>query len=429
MDSEHMSSNTGFTSVLRILRQPDYGIYTLGNGVSLVGLWMQRVAIGWLAWDLTGSGAWLGAVAFADLFPSVLIGLIGGVAADRMDRIRVIAFCQSVSMVLAAVLAVLTFSGHATIELVIGIVFVNGLVIGFNQPSRLALVPRLVANADLTTAVAFNSILFNLARFIGPALAGLVIVASDVAWAFVANALSYFALLLALGAVRRRNPGAGRDPDAAVGARRGLLADIGAGLSYVALHPGLGPLMLLHLMGSLSVRPIVELMPGFADRVFGGGADILALLTSTVGVGAMIGGWILASRRGREGLVHLVLVSAVGVSISVLGFVATDVIWVAVPAIGLYGLSMVAAGIGTQTIVQLAVDPSMRGRVLSLHGLIFRGGPALGALLMGSLGDFVGLRPPVAVGAIVALGVAAMVATRASVLRASLEGDQRQSDT
>lgn len=421
-----MSARSGLTSIVHVLRQPNYGIYTLGNGVSLVGLWMQRVAIGWLTWDLTGSGAWLGAVAFADLFPSVMIGLFGGVAADRLDRIKVIMACQSVSMVLAAVLAVLTFSGSITVELVIAIVFLNGLVIGFNQPSRLALVPRLVPTEDLTTAVAFNSILFNLARFVGPAIAGLVIVAGDVAWAFTANAVSYLGLLVALTVVRFRNPHAGRDPEGGSGARRGLFAEIGAGLGYVARHPGLGPLMLLHLTGSIAARPVIELLPGFADRVFGGGADILALLTSMVGVGAMVGGWILASRRGREGLVRVVLISAVVGYLSILVFVASDSLWLAIPAIGLFGTAMVAAGIGTQTIVQLAVDPSMRGRVLSLHGLIFRGGPALGALAMGAIGDWIGLRPPVAVGAALSVALAVMLMMRSGPMLDALERDEPQ---
>jgi len=420
-----MTANSGFSAIIRILRTPDYGLYTLGNGVSLIGLWMQRVAVGWLTWELTGSAAWLGAVAFADLFPSVLIGLVGGVAADRMDRIRVIMACQSVSMVLAALLALLIFADAIVIELVIAIVFLNGLVIGFNQPSRLALVPRLVPQGDLTTAVAFNSILFNLARFIGPAIAGVVIVASNVAWAFAANAGSYLALLLALTVIRARNPTAGRDVDVGTAARRGLLAQISDGLRYVAGHPGLGPLMLIHLTGSMMVRPIVELLPGFADRVFGGGADLLALFTSTVGIGAMAGGWMLASRRGTRGLVPLVLVSSALVAVTAIAFALSGTgggtVWLAVPAIGFYGAAMVSAGIGTQTIVQLGVDPAMRGRVLSLHGLIFRGGPALGAIVMGTAGDVVGLSPPVILGAVGSLLVVALVARRAPAIRAAIE--------
>lgn len=417
-----MPAPTGSSAILRTLRHPDYALYTLGNSVSLVGMWMQRVSIGWLTWDLTHSGTWLGAVAFADLFPSVFIGLVGGVAADRLDRVRVIMVCQGTAMLLALLLGVLTLAGGMTVELLFALVFVGGIVIGFNQPSRLALVPSLVPRADLTTAVAINSIVFNTARFIGPAVAGLVIVASDVAWAFIANAVSYLALLVALALIRRRNPAAGRDDAVARMPRSGLVADIGAGLAYAARHPGIGPLLALHLAGSILVRPILELLPGFADRVFQGGADTLALLTSTVGIGAVAGGWLLTRRSGTEGLVALVIWSSAGVSVAVLGFVASDALWLGVTAAGLLGAVLVASGVGMQSVVQLAVDPAMRGRVLSLHGLIFRGGPAIGALIMGALGDLVGLRLPIGAGAVLALGIVGLVALRAGRIRAAIEG-------
>ncbi|HEY9568245.1 MAG TPA: hypothetical protein VIR38_09155, partial [Thalassobaculum sp.] len=160
--------------------------------------------------------------------------------------------------------------------------------------------------------------------------------------------------------------------------RGGLVADIGAGVAYAVRHPGIGPLLALHLVASIMVRPILELLPGFAGHVFRGGADTLATLTSTVGIGAVIAGWLLARRAGTKGLVALVLSSSAGISLGVLLFVATDVLWVGILASGLLGAVMVASGVGLQTVVQLAVAPAMRGRVLSLHGLIFRGGPAIG---------------------------------------------------
>lgn len=422
-----MPAATGTRAILRTLRHPDYGLYTLGNSVSLIGLWMQRVSVGWLTWDLTHSGTWLGIVAFADLFPTVFVGLLGGVAADRFDRVRIIMLCQAVAMLLAVVMGVLTLVGQMTVGSLSVLVLLGGLVMGFNQPSRLALVPSLVPRESLTTAVAVNSIVFNLARFVGPALAGLVIVAADVGWAFIANAVSYLAMLAALAAVRHRNPGAGRDLSAVRPARSGLVADIGAGLGYAIRHPGIGPLLALHLVGSIMVRPVLELLPGFADHVFQGGADTLATLTSTVGVGAVIGGWLMARRTGTVGLVTLVLASTTGVSLGVLAFVATDILWVGIVAAGFMGGVMVASGVGLQTVVQLAVEPAMRGRVLSLHGLIFRAGPAVGALMMGTAGDFVGLRWPLAAGAVVGLAMAALVAMRRARLREAIERPDEQS--
>ncbi|SDF56664.1 MFS transporter [Thalassobaculum litoreum] len=406
--------------ILRTLAHREYGLYTLGNGVSLIGMWVQRVALGWLTWELTHSATWLGAVAFADLFPSVLIGLVGGVAADRLDRTLVIFACQSLSMALAVLLGILTLSGNISVEVVVLMTFLNGMVIGFNQPSRLALVPRLVPRERITTAVAINSMVFNTARFIGPAVAGLVIVWADLGWAFIVNALSYLCLLASLVVIRTRNPSIGRE-GGVPRARRGLIGDIAEGMRYGASDPGLGPILLLHLVTAISVRAVTELLPGFADHVFGGGADTLAMMTSVTGVGAIIGGWMLAGRRQEGGLVPIVLVASIVVALSVLAVALSGSLWIALPALAVYGASMVAAGVGTQTIVQLAVPSDKVGRVLSLHGIIFRGGPAIGALAMGAAGDVVGLEPPVIFGCVAALAVIAVIWMRRRAISSAVD--------
>ncbi len=180
------------------LRNSTFAIYSAGNAVSLVGMWMQRIAIGWLTWQLTESGLWLGIVAFADFFPVLLLGLIAGAAADRWDRLRVVKTSQAISMVQATVLFVLTATGHMTIGLLVTLTALQGAVVAFNQPARLALVPSLVSSADLASAIAINAVIFNLARFIGPMFAGLAIVWSGVSAAFAVNAVSYVAFLVAL---------------------------------------------------------------------------------------------------------------------------------------------------------------------------------------------------------------------------------------
>ena len=184
------------------LKNANFGIYSAGNAVSLIGMWMQRIAIGWLTWEMTKSGLWLGIVAFADFFPVLLIGPIAGAAADRWDRLRVVKTSQTISLVQATVLFALTASGHMNIGLLVALTAFQGVVVAFNQPARLALVPSLVAETDLASAVAINSIVFNLARFIGPMFAGLAIVWSGVSAAFAANALSYVVFLVALARIR-----------------------------------------------------------------------------------------------------------------------------------------------------------------------------------------------------------------------------------
>ncbi|MCG8355998.1 MAG: MFS transporter [Kiloniellales bacterium] len=411
-----MAAASGFRNVLRALRHPNYGIYTAGSSVSLIGTWMQRIAVGWLAWELTGSGAWLGAVAFADLFPTVLIGPLAGAAADRWNRLRVIKVSQCLACCQSVTLFVLTATGAMTIELLLLLTLALGVIIAFNQPARLALIPNLVPREDLPAAVAINSVIFNSARFLGPAVAGLLIVSVGVAAAFAANALTFTVFLFALSRIRLQAPASPpSDRD------RPLFGDIAEGLRYVAGHPGIAPLLLMMVIVSTCARPFVELLPGFADRVFGSGADGLAIMTSTVGLGAVAGGLWLAQRAGAQGLTRLVLASGLVLGLALLGFVATRALWLAVPALALAGFVMVVGGVGTQTLLQLSLEPDMRGRVMSLYGLIFRGAPAVGALAMGGASDFVGLRLPLAVGAGLTLLACALIWTRRRHLAAALE--------
>jgi len=403
----------GFRRIARALASPNYGRYAAGNSISLVGTWMQRVAVGWLTWQLTESGAWLGAIAFADLFPTVLIAPLAGAAADRWDRLTTLKLGQALLALQATVLFALTATGLITIWSLLGLSLFLGVVAAFNQPARLALVPSLVAREDLPAAVAINSIIFNSARFVGPAAAGVIIVGVGIAAAFAVNALSYAIFLVVLSRIRLR--GATRQTQ-----RGGLIAEIAEGLGYVARHPGIGPLLLLLLAVSFGARPFVELLPGFAGAVFETGAAGLALMTSTVGLGAISGGLWLAQREGR-GLTLVALSSPLVLAAALLVFVAGGSTMLALPALFVAGFAMVSGGVGTQTLLQLSVGGDLRGRVLSLYGLIFRGGPALGALVMGALSEVLGLRLPLAGGACLAALAWAVVWTRRRRLAAALE--------
>src|SRR6266567_325161 len=221
------------------LRNANYGIYLAGSGVSLIGMWMQRIAIGWLTWELTKSGLWLGVVAFADFFPVLVIGPFAGAAADRWDRLRVVKTSQTISLVQATVLFALTAIGHMNVGLLVALTAFQGVIVAFNQPARLALVPSLVPQADLASAVAINSVVFNLARFIGPACAGPAIVWSGVAAAFAANALSYVVFLVALARIRVV-------PTAIdMTKQRSFSADLREGIRYTASHPWIAALLVL----------------------------------------------------------------------------------------------------------------------------------------------------------------------------------------
>jgi predicted MFS family arabinose efflux permease len=392
-----MNVGAGFANFARVLQNPNFGIYTAGNAVSLVGTWMQRIATGWLAWELTESGAWLGLVAFADLFPTALIGPVAGAAADRWDRLRVTQISQALACIQALVLFALTASGHITIVLLLTLTVFSGLVSAFNQPARLALIPALLPRSDLPSAIAINSIIFNLARFVGPALAGLLIATSGAAAAFAANAVTFLVFMAALARIRLA-------PTEARGSERPpFTTEMVEGFRYIFGHPGLRAIFLLMLAASVGGRPVVELLPGFAARVFSSGVSGLASMTSAVGLGAIIAGVWLGSRASATGLTRLVLTHSLLFAISIVVFTATDQLWIALPALVAAGFSMSTSGIGVQTLIQLAVDEGLRGRVLSFHGLIFRAGPALGALIMGVLSESLGLRLPLGLGAILVI--------------------------
>ena len=412
---------SGLTRIVQALGQPNYGVYMAGMSVSMIGLWMQRVGVGWLTWELTESAAWLGAVAFADLFPAVLVAPIGGSAADRWDRLKLTKINQVLSLLQAVALFGLTVSGLITIEILFALTLFLGIVTAFHQPVRMALVPSLVRREYLPTAVALSSISFNLARFIGPAFAGVVILAFGTGATFGLNALSFAVFLWALGRVRIENTVTPRQQD-----RPGLVREFGDGVRYVASHAGVAPILMILIVVCLGIRPFQELLPGFADHVFGGGADILAVLTCATGIGAVVGGLWLAQRGGPAGLTKLILIATVIQALSMFAFVATDSLWVAIPAVTAAGLGMTVTGIGVQTLMQLTVDASVRGRVLSIFGLTFRGVPALGALIMGAASESVGLRWPLATGAFLVLLSLIWAWRQLSGISSSLEAQAAQ---
>lgn len=389
---------TGFGNVARALSIPNYRIYTIGNLISLSGTWIQRVAVGWLAWQLTHSGAWLGLCAAADLIPVVVVSPFAGALADRTDRLRLIWLTQIVAMSQAVLLAVLTYTGLITVELLFAMTLFLGVANAMNQPARLALIPSLVDASTLGSAVALNSLVFNAARFIGPATAGIVIAQSSVELAFALNALSYPAFIFALSRIHiPADAKAARPPGGH------FLRDSFEGYVYALTHRGIGGIVVLFSVTSITLRGFIELFPGFADRVFGRGPMGLAGLTATVGLGAMVGCVWMLRRSGTRGLTRLIVAYTLTMSLAVLGFTLTDNYALALVCVFVAGFAMVATGISAQTLIQIAVDPAMRGRVLGFYGMIFRAGPAVNAVAMGVLSGHLGLRVPVAAGACLSL--------------------------
>jgi len=406
----------GLGNVVLAFAHRNYRIYAGGNAISLVGIWMQRVAVGWLAWTLTHSGTWLGVMSMAEFFPVVFLSPLAGALADRRDRVGIIRVTQIAGSIEATLLAVLVYTGTITIQLLFVLTLLLGVFNAMAQPSRLALIPTLVDRAALPSALAINAIIFNSARFLGPAAAGIVIARVSVGAAFTVNAATYIAFLIAMTNLRGL-------PALPVGATQSVLRASAEAYVYASRHPGIAPMLLLFTVTTIGTRGFVELFPGFADSVFGRGPEGLSMLTSTVGLGAICGALWMLLRPAIAGLTRLVLGNALVISLAILAFTATDRFILALPCVFLAGMAMTISGIGAQTLLQAAVDIRMRGRIMALYGMIFRAGPAVGAVLMGSFSERFGLRLPLAVGALVSCGFWAWTRLKQRRMAETLEAD------
>jgi predicted MFS family arabinose efflux permease len=285
------------------------------------------------------------------------------------------------------------------VYILFALTMISGIDQAFYQPVRSAMTPNLVRHEDLPAAIAINSVAWNSARFIGPAIAGFILVVSEAAYAFAFNAVTYGFFMVALWHVRL-------SPEAqAERSPKGALGELMEGYRYAFSHPAIGPSLLLLATAAIFARPVAELLPGFAGGVFDRGAEGLAWLTSAMGLGAMLAGLWLATRGRIEGLTTIAVLSIAVSAGFLLIFTATDRFEVAVASMVGTGFVYVVTGTSIQTMLQSVADPAKRGRVLGIYGMTWIGGASVGALVMGGLSEWFGLRAPVAGGAIICLMV------------------------
>ncbi len=378
-------------SPLRATLKGNFALFTASNAVSVVGTWVQRVAVGWLTWELTHSGTWLGAVAMAEFLPTLIIAPLTGVLADRFDRRRMAVAGQCLAAVQALALAVLSLSGHITATMIFALQLFAGLIQPLIQSARLVLVPSLVPRENLGNAVAITSMTFNVARIIGPALSGLMITSIGAGYSFLTNAVSYIGVIAALAALKLppHVPRVDRHPWA------GIWGDLTEGWRYTFSHEILRWVIPLITFGAAALWPLTDLMAGIVAENFNRGAGGLAILTSAQGVGALVGGLCLASRKQHADLHHLMVRAMVANGLLVALFASMPVFWAAVPVLVANGLFSVVVGSGSLTVTQIASTEAMRGRTVSLWYLVTRVGPALGGMVLGSLASLLGFRIPI----------------------------------
>ena len=411
-----MTTGTWLGGVAVAMANRNYRIYTLCSIPSLLGTWIQRMAVGWFAWELTGSGTWLGLVAFADLAPAVVVAPIAGAFADRTDRLGMVRVVQFANMIQAAALAGFTLAGWMTIELLFCLALFQGCVHGIHQPFRQALVGTIVTRREITAAVGINSTIWNSSRLIGPAVSAAIILYYGVGITFVVNACSYVPMIVGLYLIRIMRPTPKKKSLAS------LPAEILEGVRHVAGHRLIGPLLIILFFVSFCGRATAELLPGFAGAVFSMGADGLAILTGGAGLGSLFSG-IWLSRRGRlQGLSDILITTVLLIFVLQFLFIATDDFIIAAIVFVGWGFLMNAAGIIIQSLIQAEVPDSIRGRIVSLYGILWLGTPAIGAFVMGAAADFIGFRLPVAIGGCLILGVFLWSLPRRRTLRAEILG-------
>jgi MFS family permease len=361
----------------RVLSQRSFAIYLVGSTFSLHGLWIQRVAIGWLAWQLTGSEAWLGLLSLAELMPVVLFGPMFGVWADRLDRKAVAYVTNSINIGLCALLGLLTALALIDIYTLWIITALLGCVSSAFQPVRLSLIPSLVPRELLSEAVAAQSIVFNVSRFLGPAIAGITIAAFGLWSAFVINAVSYLIVEL-----RPRKPRSESSH---------FLAEFKAGVAYTLAHAEIRWQILVVAISALTGRATIQMLPAFAGDVYAGGSGMLATLTSVAGAGAVLAGVVLARLDVGHGLRRATVYGTIAAGALMIVLGSTDAIVAGIAALAALGFCLTLVGIGSQTVIQTAVTESMRGRVLSLWAAVAFAAPALGGVVIGLSAEVWGL--------------------------------------
>lgn len=398
-----MAKRGSRSPALRALSHRSFALFEGGLFPQYMTSWIQRVGAGWLAWQLTESPAWLGVIAAADLAPMIVLAPIAGAVADRLEPLRLIRLAQILLMLQALTLASLTALGWMRIEILFCLTLFNGLVFPFHSTARQSIIPSAVPREDFSAAVAIDSACFHSNRFIGPTLAAFIIPAFGVTGAFVAHVIGSF---VSVGAFHMLDL---PPPDRSKRSRGTIFGDVGQTFVYAWNHQAIRPLLLILLCASFFVRPVQDMLPGFAEAVFKGSAQTLAWLTSAMGVGALAGAMHVAMRGGVRGLTNFGMVGYLCTALGGLGFAATQNIWIGMAFVFVAGYGLNVMSTCVQALMQLAVDDHIRGRVLSLYLLIYRGIPALGALIIGVSAEAYGLQMAQGAGAVLCVMMLAFI--------------------
>ena len=374
----------GISHAWRALRYRNFRLFFGGQSISLIGTWMTRVATGWLVYRLTGSALLLGTVSFAGQIPTFLLAPFAGVWVDRLDRRQVLVWTQGLSMLQSLALAAMTLSGHITIPWLLALSVMQGMINAFDMPGRQAFMVKMVDDRrDLQNAIAINSSMVNMARLVGPSLAGMLIAVSSEGWCFLIDGISYMAVIASLLMMRLHDPVVKR-------VATSTLHELKAGWTYVSQFAPIRTILLLFAVVSLMGMPFVVLMPIFAARVLHGGPHTLGFLMGAMGVGALASALALAARKTVVGLVRMIPIATAVFGIGLIGFGLSRVFWLSMVMVLVAGMGMMQGMAASNTVIQTIVTEDMRGRVMSYYTMAFMGMAPFGSLLAGTMAHAIG---------------------------------------
>ncbi|HOJ30805.1 MAG TPA: MFS transporter [bacterium] len=389
-----------FLATLRALQNRNYRLFFFGNGLSLIGTWVQAVTVGWLVYRLSHSSYMLGIAGALGTLPILLFSIFGGYVADRVNRFKILLTTQTFAMIQAFTLAILTLTGHIKVGHVFFLSFVLGAINAFDIPARQAFVVNIVGKKeDLPNAIALNSFLVNGARLIGPSIAGVLIAAVGEGICFLINAVSYIAVIIALLMMHT--------PEIVVGNTitdsENMMKKLQEGFKYVKTFAPVRTIILYVAFFSIFGMFYGVLMPVFAKEVFRGNARTLGFLVGSGGIGAIVGAIFLASRRVHSGLGRVIHFAGLVFGVCLILFSLCKTFWLAVMILIIVGAAMVLQIVTSNIIIQTLVPDEKRGRVMSFHAIAFMGTQPAGSYLAGLLSKTMGIQNTVMLGGILCI--------------------------
>lgn len=399
----------------RALKNRNFKVFFLGQLVSLMGVWIQNIALGWLVYRLTDSAVWLGIIGFAGQIPALFLTPFAGVFADRLNRRKVLIVTQIIPMAMAFTMATLILTNSVLVWHIAVVAVINGIVLAFDNPFRHSFFLEMIGDKELLqNAIALNSTLFNSARFIGPMIGGFLIALVGEGYCFLVNGVTSSAVVISLLIINVSPTNKNTE-------HKSVISDLVEGAKYAFSFKPIRFLLILVITTGFFGMPFQVFLPVFARDILGGDSQLLGFLTGALGAGALTGAVYLASRKGMKQLPRMIFFAAILFAVGLMSLSLSTSIILSLVLLYFTGFGMIIQYASTNTLIQTIVDDSKRGRVMALYAMSFLGVTPVGSLLLGAVSGAIGVQITLFISSIVCLGAAALFSRRVNIVKAALE--------